>query len=106
PASAVVPRRYRWLSPRLDPLHCARPHPELCGDLQNTLVTLGQGPPDACLGAAIDLGPTEGLAIGPRPLEARVDAADDHGPLELREDAQHLEHGLARWRGRVDALLM
>jgi len=56
--------------------------------------------PDARLGAGIDLGPTEGLAVGPRPLEASVDAADDHRPLELSKDTQHLEHRLPRWRGR------
>jgi hypothetical protein len=30
----------------------------------------------------------------------------DHCPLELGEDAQHPEHGLARWRGRVETLLV
>src|SRR5262249_12790495 len=29
---------------------------------------------------------TEDLAFGPRPLEASVDAADNHRPLELSED--------------------
>src|SRR5262249_5004946 len=94
------------LSRRLDPLDRTRANPKLCGNLQDTLVALRQGLPDACLGAGVDLGPTKGLAIGPRPLEARVDAADNHGPFELSEDTQHLEHRLARWSGRVDALLM
>src|SRR5262249_56843460 len=93
-------------SPCLDPLDRTGPDAELCGDLQDSLVDLRQGPPEACLDAGIDLGPTKGLPIGPRPLEARVDAAHDHGPLELGKDAQHLEHGFARWRGGVDALLV
>src|SRR5262245_14441358 len=85
PASAVRPRRRRWLSPRLDPLDRTGPDPELCGDLQDTLVALHQGHSDACLCAGIDPGATEGLAVGPRPLEASVDAADNHRPLELSE---------------------
>src|SRR5262245_49450973 len=62
-ASAVRHHRSRWLT-RLDPLHRTRPAPEVSGNLQDTLIALCQGPPDACLGAGINLGPTEGLAIG------------------------------------------
>jgi hypothetical protein len=36
----------------------------------------------------------------------RVDALHDHGALELGKDATHLEHGLARGRGRIDGLLV
>src|SRR5262245_12320138 len=46
PASNFGRRR---LCPGLDPLHRARADAELCGDLQDTLVALRQGPPDACL---------------------------------------------------------
>src|SRR5262249_51571219 len=99
-------RRCRWLSPCLDPLDRTGPDPELCSNLQDALVSLRQGLPDSCLGAGRDPGATKDLAIGPRPLEASIDPADDHGPFELSEDAQHLEHGLARWRRGVDALLV
>src|SRR5213080_2828025 len=38
------------------------------------------------------------------PSQPSLDALHDHGPLELREHAAHLEHRLSRWRACVDAL--
>jgi hypothetical protein len=48
---------------------------------------LGQRLPAARLGAGGNLGPTEGFAIHAGSLEPSVDAADDHRPLELGEEA-------------------
>jgi hypothetical protein len=81
-ASLICHRRHLGL----DPLDRPRPHPELCGDVQDTPVPLDQRFPDALLDPGGDLGPAEGLTIGAGTLEPSVDAADDHRPLELGED--------------------
>ena len=50
--------------------------------------------------------PAEALAFSPGPRKAGADALADNGALELREDAQHLEHRLARRGRRIQPLLM
>jgi hypothetical protein len=42
----------------------------------------------------------------PRARQAGPDTLADHCMLELGEHGHHLEHGAARWRGRVEALLV
>src|SRR5262249_47537802 len=45
-------------------------------------------------------------ALDPGACHARADALSDHRPLKLGEDAHHLKHGTARWRRRIEPLLM
>ena len=59
-----------------------------------------------CSTSAAIFGRPPQLALGLGSGHARLDPLLDHGPLELGEDAQHPEHGLAGWRGGVDALLV
>lgn len=40
------------------------------------------------------------------PTKTGADALLNHRPLELREYAHHLEHGLAGWRRCLEPLLM
>jgi hypothetical protein len=49
--------------------------------------------------------PAQAYTLGARACEARPDALLDDRPLEFREHPHHLEHGLPRGRGGVDALL-
>jgi len=46
------------------------------------------------------------LARHPSPRQARFDALDNHGPLELGKHAHHLKHSFASWCRRVDPLLV
>src|SRR5713101_697681 len=43
-------------------------------------------------------------ALRPRLGDASPDPLHDHGPLELGEHAEHLEHGLAGWRAGIEPL--
>jgi hypothetical protein len=45
-------------------------------------------------------------AVDTRSREPSLDPAPNDRPLEFGEDAEHLEHGPSRWRGRVEGLLM
>ena len=57
---------------------------------------------------------TEGLTrrlpsfvpLAPWREQAHVDPLSDDAPLELSEHSQHLKHGFARGRRRVETLLM
>ena len=46
------------------------------------------------------------LALGPGPSQPGVDPLLEHGPLELGEDAAHLEQGAAGGGAGVDVLLV
>jgi hypothetical protein len=60
--------------------------------------------------ALLDLGghawATETLPLSLGPSQSGVDALDDHGPLELGEDPEHLEQSLSCWSARIHTLLM
>src|SRR5689334_20507787 len=63
--------------------------------------------PFICVPRAVFLVSTAQLdALGLGPCEPRIDALDNHGALELGEDATHLEHGPARRGGGIDSLLV
>ena len=46
------------------------------------------------------------LAVGNSAPEPRLDACLEHAALKLSEGPTHLKHELARWRSRVDRLLI
>jgi hypothetical protein len=90
-----------------DALDSARANAELLGDLVQPWATRSsQCITDAPFQLGVDEGPTAVLATGLGPSNARIHPLADHRALELGEDAHHLEHGLARRRRGVDALLM
>jgi hypothetical protein len=51
-------------------------------------------------------GPAQFLALRPGPPEPRLHPFHDHGPLELGEHAEHLQHGLVGRRRGVEPLLV
>ena len=90
-----------------DALDSARANAELLGDLVQPWATRSsQCITDAPFQLGVDEGPTAVLATGLGPSNARIHPLADHCALELGEHAHHLEHGLARRRRGVDALLM
>jgi hypothetical protein len=91
---------------RLDPLHGATSDTVCGGYLQDALVAFRQGTLNAGLGLGVDLRTAERRTVGTGALQASVDAADDHGTLELGENAKHLKHRFTGGRGRIDRLLM
>src|SRR5262249_38362573 len=89
----------------LDPLHRAGPHAEPFRHLQYALAGC-QPVPDGVLHLAGHLWATQSHALGSRPIQSCVDPASDWLALELSEGAADAEEHPARWRGRVDGLLV
>jgi hypothetical protein len=50
--------------------------------------------------------PAESFTFTLGPLKASADALLNDRAFELGKNAEHLKHGLACWRGRIEALLM
>ena len=61
---------------------------------------------DGVVGSAEGTLAAEVLALGPGPSQPGVDPLLEHGPLELGEDAAHLEQGSAGGGAGVDVLLV
>src|SRR5579883_25076 len=89
----------------LDPLHRADPDAEGARRLQHAHLP-PQSAGDRALFGGGDAWPPEALALAPRPRQARFDALDDDGALELGENAHHLEHRFPRRRAGIEPLLM
>lgn len=90
----------------LDPLHGARADAVAFGDLEHSVFALGERGFDLAFGIRFDLRPPKRLAFLTRSLKARVDARDNDAALKLREHAEHLKHGPAGRRTRIERLLM
>jgi hypothetical protein len=61
---------------------------------------------DRRLHLLVHSGPAQPLALRLGAPESSLHPLHDHGPLELGEDAEHLEHGLASRRRGVEPLLV
>ena len=66
----------------------------------------GELAPDPPLDLRPDPRPAQTLALSSSSPEPGVDPFDDDRPLELGEHSEHLEERFARWRRRVQALLV
>src|ERR1700730_14061576 len=91
----------------MDALYRSDAHAQRRSDLAHPRpVLLLEGGLDRALGLLDYLGTSQLLSLCPCPCESRADALPDHRALELGKDAQHLEHGLAARRRRIETLLM
>lgn len=89
----------------LDPVNCADADPKQPGRPQNARAGR-QVLADALDDIFAHRTTPEALPLAPRPREARLDALNNNGALELGKDAEHLKHRPSRWGGGVEALLM
>src|SRR3984893_18742744 len=87
------------------PLHGADANAELTADLEIAVALLAERL-DAPLDRGVDARAAEHNALLTGARQARVDALADDAALELSKDAEHLKHGLARRRRRVEPLLV
>src|SRR5262249_28552120 len=62
--------------------------------------------PDSLSKLVRDGWPAQSFAFTLGPLKASTDALLNYRAFELSKNAEHLKHGLACWRGRIEALLM
>src|SRR5260370_39234503 len=65
-----------------------------------------QSRPDALSQLIRDRRSAKSLTFTLGPLQAGADALLDNRAFKLGKHAEHLKHGLASWRGRVETLLM
>src|SRR5262249_32636199 len=65
-----------------------------------------QSRPDSLSQLIRDRRPAKALTFTLGPLQASANALLDNRVFELGKDAQHLKHGLAGRRGRIETLLM
>src|SRR5258707_13651024 len=91
-----------------DPLHGARINAKPGGNLPHALGSsrFVQSHFDSFFYIGGYWRPTESLAFAPSSRKPGTDPLLDHSALEFGKDTHHLKHRLARWRGRIEPLLV